>query len=134
MRERDRTIASCRSTLSVLGPWLLIPLTSLPAALHIHMLVLAVRASAYLGYWPQYDKPDPNDLPPNLAPFASLLDLVIPVLFMVTFSVLCIAALRRSLPPHRRFVAAAVVMLAGWLGAIALLRVDPGGVVAWCID
>ena len=91
------------------------------------MLTHAVRASRFLGRWPSYAQRDPNDLPVDR----------IEALVGYAF-VLCGASaltyLTRRLRPARRFFVSAIGVVALWAFAYALVWIDPGEVVAWCLD
>src|SRR5262245_46170582 len=106
----------------------------LPAALWVTLVARAIRAHWYLGYWPQYERPDPNSLPQSFGPVPEWVDGVAGLAALATLAAFSLFIIRSTVRPRLWFAAAALLWPVAWLAIYGVLVLDPGGVAEWAFD
>ncbi len=106
----------------------------LPIACWLSVLTFACRAAVFLGHWPSYNYPDPNELPDNLAFGTAWLDWGVPIASVVLFAVGLALFLRKAPAPSSRLLTGAKVLFGGWIVGATLLIADPSGIIEWFVD
>jgi hypothetical protein len=125
-----------RPVLDDLRRWLLIPiaaLAALPLAIAAVPYTFAVRAAAYLGRRPHHGHPEPRGLQEEFHPF-EFLELLIPALVLIIKTTLVVLLVTRFARPERRLLITGSIAGVLWLLSIALLFLDPLGVLDWIWD
>jgi hypothetical protein len=116
----------------VAGPMLTVAWA--PFLLWIDCAVAAIRAWAFLGYWPSYGHPDPKTLPESFGPLPMWLESVVPPLGLLTLVALSLLVMRRAVPKRWWLWLAMILWPVVWAAFVALVRADPGGVLDWYFD
>ena len=104
----------------------------LPIALWFASLGLATATSRYLGQWPRYNHPDPFYLPADLP--LRWLEWSVPLVVVLCSVAAIEAVLHFRL--RKQWWALALPAIAGlsWGAGLAILALDPWGIVDWYFD
>ncbi len=105
-----------------------------PFLLWIDCAVAAIRARAYLGYWPSYNHPDPKALPLTYGPLPMWLESLVPPMGLLALVALSLLVMRRAVPRRWWLWLAVFLWPAIWTAFVVLGRADPGGVIEWYFD
>jgi hypothetical protein len=122
------------STYSVVISGVLLTLGFLPLTWWFSVLTHAWRARLYLGHWPYYNNPDPKSLPDHFHPQTEILERVVPWSGLLILVIVCLLLLGIVKDHKKRMLCASVLVVLGWISAVALLFFDPGGFFEWILD
>jgi hypothetical protein len=133
-READERLARLLKVSLYGSTSVVLLLAWLPAALWVAFVVGAVRAWAFLGYWPSYGHPDPKDLPTEFGPVPEWMEVASFPLAAAALTCFSLYCFRQALPKRWWLWAAVGLWPLAWLLVYELARIDPGGVLDWAFD
>jgi hypothetical protein len=114
--------------LRILHRALLIIVASYPAAWLLAVFLFTLRASLFLGYWPEPSHPDPKSLPFELSHYLLFVGFLMLIPSMVVFLLVFWGSRCENRESAKR------VYICGWIGIAVFLLLPKFNFVTWFLD